>query len=245
MITDYDQIAEQYQRAKLQPWRTFIEAFTLMPLTGDLTGKSVLDMACGEGFYSRLLKRSGAARVTGVDLSQGMITLARQQEASQPLGIDYVVADAAHYRPTDRFDLVFAAYLLNYARNRQELRKLCDAIARCLKPGGRFVSVNCSPTLRFPSAPSYLKYGFETQVPGVWGEGAPIVWRFHLEDGVFEIENYHLDSSIHEEAFRLAGLQQVRWYPPQLASGGRDLHGSAFWADFLRHSPVTFIECSF
>jgi hypothetical protein len=35
MTTDYDPIAEQYKRSKLQPWRTYIEAFTLMDLIGD------------------------------------------------------------------------------------------------------------------------------------------------------------------------------------------------------------------
>jgi hypothetical protein len=36
MTTDYDQIVEQYQRSKQQPWRAFIESFTLMKLVGDL-----------------------------------------------------------------------------------------------------------------------------------------------------------------------------------------------------------------
>ena len=50
MTTDYDPIAEQYKRAKLQPWRTHVESFTLMNLLGDLSGKSVVDVACGDGF---------------------------------------------------------------------------------------------------------------------------------------------------------------------------------------------------
>jgi 2-polyprenyl-3-methyl-5-hydroxy-6-metoxy-1,4-benzoquinol methylase len=49
VTTDYDPIAEQYKRAKLQPWRTHVESFTLMNLLGDLSGKSVVDVACGDG----------------------------------------------------------------------------------------------------------------------------------------------------------------------------------------------------
>ena len=49
MTTDYDPIAEQYKRSKQQPWRTYIEAFTLMDLIGDPPGKEVIDIACGEG----------------------------------------------------------------------------------------------------------------------------------------------------------------------------------------------------
>ncbi len=78
MTTNYDPIAEQYKRSKEQPWRTHIEAFTLLELVGDPTGLEAVDLACGEGFYSRLLRQRGAAKVVGVDLSQGMIELARQ-----------------------------------------------------------------------------------------------------------------------------------------------------------------------
>jgi hypothetical protein len=52
MRTDYDAIASDYKRAKQQPWRSFIESFTLMNLVGDLADKAVVDLACGEGFYT-------------------------------------------------------------------------------------------------------------------------------------------------------------------------------------------------
>ena|SRR5271165_1796483 len=117
MTTNYDPIAEQYQRSKQQPWRAHIEAYSLMGLLGELNGKSVLDVACGEGFYTRLLRRRGAGRVVGVDLSPGMIALARSQESAEPLGIDYAVCDGKDLRFDEPFDLVFAAYFLNYAHD--------------------------------------------------------------------------------------------------------------------------------
>ena len=167
MTTDYDSIAEQYTRSKQQPWRTHIEAFSLLTLIGDPAGQFVMDVACGEGFYTRMLRQKGASKVTGVDLSEGMIGLARKQEAEYQQGIDYLVGDARRLAPSDKCDLVVAAYLLNYSQNRGELRAMCDGIAHCLKPGGRFVTVNCNPALEFPSAPSYRKYGFETSVEGM------------------------------------------------------------------------------
>ena len=53
MDTDYDRIAEQYQRARLRPWRTHIERYTPLRLAGDVAGKAVIDLACGEGYYTR------------------------------------------------------------------------------------------------------------------------------------------------------------------------------------------------
>src|SRR5262249_30165660 len=121
MATNYDQIAEEYKRSKLQPWRRYIESYTLFELVRDLAGKSVLDLACGEGFHTRLLKQRGAACVIGVDISAAMIALARQQESRNPLGIEYIVQDVKQLDLGATFDLVFAAYLLNYAATKEEL----------------------------------------------------------------------------------------------------------------------------
>jgi ubiquinone/menaquinone biosynthesis C-methylase UbiE len=243
MTTNYDPIAEQYKRSKQQPWRTHIESFSLLELVGDPSGQSAADLACGEGFYSRLLRQQGAAKVVGVDLSERMIELARAQEAEHGLGIDYLVGDAKDLRLPAEYDLVIAAYLLNYARDREELLAMCRGIARCLKPGGRFVTVNCNPALDFRVAPSYRKYGFETSLAGDYREGAPITWKFFLADGSFEIENYYLDVSIHEEAFRAAGFREVRWHRPRLSPQGKSEYGSDFWDTFLAHPPAAFIEC--
>ena len=141
MTTSYDPIAEQYKRSKLQPWRTYIECFTLMKLIGDPRGLTVLDVGCGEGFYTRMVRERGAAHVTGIDLSHRMIELARTQEAQQRLGIEYVVGDARELPATRQFDLVIAAYVLNYAHDPQELQMMYDGLARCVRTGGSSPSI--------------------------------------------------------------------------------------------------------
>jgi toxoflavin synthase len=243
MTTDYDPIAEQYKRSKLQPWRTHIESFTLMALLGALDGAAVVDVACGEGYYTRLLRARGASKVRGVDLSAHMIELARDQEAQQSLGIEYLVGDARALGLAPEHDLAVAAYLLNYARDRAELGAMCRSLASSLKPGGRFVTVNQSATLDFRRAPSYRAYGFETTPTGEWREGTPITWTFYLDDGPFAIENYHLDVATHEEELRSAGFREIRWHAPRLSPEGESALGREFWATFLAQSPITFIEC--
>jgi len=243
MTTNYDPIAEQYKRSKRQPWRAYIEAFTLMRLIGNPTGKTVIDIACGEGFYTRMIRQRGAAKVTGVDLSEKMIGLARASEAQQRLGIDYIVGDGRDLGVGASFDLAIAAYFLNYAHDRDELNAMCSGIARCLKPGGRLVTVNCNPACNFPASPSYRKYGFETSVVGPLREGAPITWTFYLEDGPFAVENYFLSVEIHEEALRAAGFRDISWHQPILSPEGQSAHGSDYWSDLLDHPPLIFIEC--
>ena len=243
MSTNYDFISEQYKRAKLQPWREHVESFTLLGVIGDLVGKKVVDLACGEGFYSRILREHGAASVTGVDLSEKMIALARQQEAEHPQGIRYLVGDGRNLQLNEEHDLVVAAYLLNYATNREELGAMLNGIARCLTSGGRFVTINSNPACDFPTAPSFRKYGFETRVPGEWREGAPFHWIFHLPEGAFEIENYHLSVGTHEEACRAAGFSSIRWHQPRVSPQGQAVCEEGYWAELLSQPPVICLEC--
>jgi ubiquinone/menaquinone biosynthesis C-methylase UbiE len=241
MSTDYDAIAERYKRAKQQPWRSLVESFTLMELLGDLTGLSVVDLACGEGFYTRRIRERGAARVVGVDLSAGMIELARKAENANPLGIEYVVGDGRALALDGEFDLAAAAYLLNYAQTAAELEAMCRGIARCLKPGGRFVTVNSNPDLDFNNLPSFRAYGFEVEGPALVEEGTPYTWVFHLDDGPLRVDNYHIDGAAHERALRAAGFGDVRWHKPRLDPAGNA--GQCDWTAMLEYAPVIFLEC--
>ena len=77
MTSNYDSIAKEYKESKELPMRLHIEAYTYFNMLGNLAEKSILDLACGEGFYTRKFKDQGAAKVVGVDISQKMIELAR------------------------------------------------------------------------------------------------------------------------------------------------------------------------
>ena len=132
----YDRIAEEYRDSKQLSFREYLERHTLLQLLGEVRGKTVLDMACGEGFYTRLLRRAGASEVTGGDISAEMIRLAQDQERRQPLGCKYLQADAAAFRPAGPVDLVVAMYLLNYARTAEQfLVSAKSVMRRCDRAG--------------------------------------------------------------------------------------------------------------
>jgi SAM-dependent methyltransferase len=90
----WDQNADLWADEVRKGWDYYREHFNnpaFLRFIGDLGGKTVLDAGCGEGYNTRLLARSGA-RMTGVDISQRMVDLARQEEQREPLGIRYEVA---------------------------------------------------------------------------------------------------------------------------------------------------------
>jgi ubiquinone/menaquinone biosynthesis C-methylase UbiE len=243
MPTDYDALAAEYQRAKRQSWRSHIEAFSFLSLLGDLTGKAVVELAGGEGHYTRVLPSLGAAKVVGVDRSPGMIALARAQESEHPLAIEYLVQDCRSLHLPAEFDVASAAYLLNYAESREDLTMMALGIARCLKPLGRFVTINSNPGLKFERGATYLKYGFEIRGSAQQQEGLPYTWVFHLDDAAVEVENYWLPPGAYEEALRSAGFVEVRWHRPRISPIGMVGQASDFWKDFLDDPPVIGIEC--
>ena len=76
-------------------------------LIGNVKGKKILDLACGEGNNARLLAKKEAL-VVGIDFSERLIDLARQLEIKEKLDITYHVLNAANMEklPRNNFDLV-------------------------------------------------------------------------------------------------------------------------------------------
>ncbi len=240
MKTEYDRIAKEYQLSKLQPWRKYVEAYTFFELAGDVRGKSVLDLACGEGFYTRQLKLRGAATVEGVDISAGMIALARAAEREHALGIRYHVQNVLDLRLDKKFDLITASYLLNYAKSEAELTAFARVIASHLKPGGRFITINSNPDYRAPVG-TLRPYGFTREAESRQ-EGAEIRYRFYQEDGShIEVVNYHLEKATHEKALRRAGFSEIKWHDLVLSpEAARD---ADFWKPLLETLPVIGLTC--
>lgn len=185
-----------------------------------------------------MLRKCGAANVVGIDLSEGMIALARLEEEAHPLGIEYFAQDAKDLRLEMRFDVVVAAYLLNYAKSPEELTSMCQAIADCLEPGGRFITVNSNPEMDFAGLPSFRRYGFDVEAGGVIVEGSPFTWTFYLERGPLQVENYHFGTEAHEKALRSARFRNIRWHRPRAA-----VEDVSNWDLFLGNPPIAFLEC--
>ncbi|CAG9464058.1 unnamed protein product [Pedinophyceae sp. YPF-701] len=247
----YNAISALYARCKLEPWRVFVEAFTLWKViekhatheasSSWLKDKSVLDLACGNGHYARQLKARGAAAVKGVDISQEMIALAKQCETDQAQGVTYEVGDATHLSADlhGKHDLVFASYLLCYAQDYEHLLLMAQSIFAALKPGGRFVSVSDNTGQASASYADTAPYGFVKSCP----EGRPLgcAIRYTFKDRatgeVFTFDNYYIPPWDIQRAFQKAGFASFRFIPLEADPA----HADEFH-DFLCAAPVIAME---
>ncbi len=106
-------------------------------LIGNVKDIHVLDLACGEGYNTRLLARKGA-KVIGIDFSAELVLLARIEEAKEKLGISYHIADAADLSifSNNYFDLVTCFMAL---QDIKDYKRAISEVTRVLKKRGRFV----------------------------------------------------------------------------------------------------------
>jgi SAM-dependent methyltransferase len=237
----YDRIGSKYDEYARTATGKRAERYTFFRMVGGLEGKRVLDLACGFGFYTRLLKQRGAAHVLGVDISPEMIRLARQQEQAEPLGITYQVGDAVTLPPLGSFDLVTAVHLLTYATSKEQLLGMCRSIYANLVAGGRFVAYTNNPAFTL-SKPNYTKYGITVL------RLEPEADRYACEAEFvtapsFRVRWYQWHQAPYERALQEAGFRDVAWYPSEVAPEDVVCYGEAYWRDFYDNCLIIGLIC--
>ncbi|MEU5918417.1 class I SAM-dependent methyltransferase [Streptomyces sp. NPDC047141] len=239
----YDEIGEAFEGFKSLPLTRYGEVPSFLNLVGDVRGRTVLDLASGTGFYSRELKRRGAADVLGVDISTEMVAASLAFEESEPLGVRYEVGDLAALRPLgERFDLALGVQALNYAPDIATMEAMCRNVRRNLKPGAEFFLLVQKPDYRF-DGPSLAKYGFLCEATGEEIETGPRVRITALLEPPISFVGACPRREVYEASLRAAGFEDLTWVPLEISEAGVREFGAEFWADCLANPPFELLRC--
>lgn len=167
-VNDYDGFAQEYaQGNEISSFNAYYERPATLELVGDVSGLRVLDAGCGAGTLAAELVERGAT-VTGVDMSENLLAIARQrvaadfrqQDLSQPLPF----ADGS-------FDLAVASLVMHYL---EDWVPTLREFHRVLAPGGRVVFSTHHPVMDLRAAGTddyYGTYQWEEQ----WRRGGRVM----------------------------------------------------------------------
>jgi len=110
-----------------------------------LAGKKVLDVGCGGGILSESMARRGA-QVTGIDMGEAPLSVARLHQLESELDIDYrqITAEALAAEQPGQYDAVTCLEMLEHVPDPASVIRACHAL---VKPGGQvfFSTINRNP----------------------------------------------------------------------------------------------------
>ncbi|MDW0112317.1 class I SAM-dependent methyltransferase [Sporosarcina saromensis] len=135
MTAAYKEFATVYDELMTDiPYDDYVELLELA--IGRLNGKKVLDVGCGTGLLSVKLAQKGA-EVTGIDLSNDMLEVARNRAIDSSLSIEFNQLPMQQIAGNPSFDAaVIAIDSLNYVCTEEEVLQTFKGIYSVLKNGG-------------------------------------------------------------------------------------------------------------
>jgi len=165
----------------------------------DVRGLDVIELGCGTAYFGAWLKKRGARRVVGVDITLAQLATAREMDAEFGLGLEFIEANAEKVPlPDSSFDLVFSEYGASI---------WCDPYlwipeaARLLRPGGELVFMRNS-TLQMLCSPDVGLHVTESLVRPQNG-----MHRFDWTEAGEETTEFHISGSRMFQLLKQTGFE--------------------------------------
>jgi len=134
--------AAHVRNPKDSVYHAYYEKPAMYALLPDLKGKTVISIGCGSGEDSVHLRRQGAERSIGIDISDEMIGIAKE---SYPECEFHVMNMENIDFPDSSFDFAYSSLAIHYV---QDWSNVFAYVYRILKPGSSFL-FSCGHPLRF------------------------------------------------------------------------------------------------
>lgn len=105
------------------------------------SGKNVLEVACGTGYWTEQISRV-AASILATDINESVLEIARSREL--PETVSFEVVDMFKFETENRFDALFGGFIWSHILL-QDLNGFLQKTSGFLQPGGVFAFIDSKP----------------------------------------------------------------------------------------------------
>ena len=213
--TSWGKVAGWYNKLLEEGEDTYQEKLikpNLLRVLAVKSGEEILDLGCGQGYFSRLLSYAGA-KVVGVDVAGELIKLAKEQGTNKET---YLVLSAEKLSSLadGRFDAAICVLALQNIKN---LQAVVLELSRVLKPNGRAVIVLNHPTFGIPTASGWdYDEKANVQYRRIDRYISEITQEVDMSQGVADVKkkkftySFHHPLQVYFKTFSKAGLVVTR-----------------------------------
>lgn len=201
--------AESYDRLEFPG--TYYLAFRDIPaiIQKYARGGKALDFGCGAGRSSRFLQRMNF-NVTGVDISEEMLSLARKRD---PDGEYLLIADGdLSVLAPRRFDLILSAFTFDNIATMEKKIRLFESMKELLAEGGSIINLVSSPEIYHHEWTSFSTKDFPGNRRAKSGDKVSII-MLDVPDRR-PVEDIFWTDGDYRETYRRAGLDPVEVHRP-------------------------------
>lgn len=216
----WDKLSDHYQgsrRISLENYHygAYAPGDNELGIIGDVDNLDILEIGCGGGQNSIVLKRKGAKSVTGIDQSENQLKYAR--ELAEKVGVDakFIKCDMEDLGIFNEhaFDLIVSSHAMNYAF---DIKKVFQECNRVLRPEGRLVTCINHP-LWIVLGEALSNNDFEMLVN--YFEGVDDIWDWEGYEGekiaTFHSKSWRLEHIINgliQSGFVIERMAEPRGY---------------------------------
>ncbi len=190
----YDNFSRKYRMKELREYASF--ATSRVP-----EGGRVLEIASGPGYFSTELAKLGNYEITGLDISNDIVEIARSNAQQAGVDVDFRQANASAIPlPDNTFDFIFCLWSF---KNFKEPLKVLNETYRVLKPGATALIVDLNHEI---TGLEWKQYASNSGLKGITAFFMKAAFRIQRS---FAYSKNELTELIHQVPFNRFDIQAV------------------------------------
>jgi toxoflavin synthase len=231
-MNDYNEISDDYAKAHQKPDMKYSMVPTVMNMLGSLDGKEVVDVGCGDGYFTAEFAKF-AKFVYGIDNSEEQI-----KKAVARGNVKYVLVDMCKFSYPE-IDIIFSPFVLNYLQSTGELESLFGKFYDALVPGGRYAGIIDMPQ---STVHDNRRFGSVKRLARL-AEGEPMdVELFNGEEHITTLHSFYHTKETVEELLKGVGFEDIAWHTPVISTLGLEEMGEEFWDSYVENCDLAYFS---